>query len=182
VPHVIHAQRRALNMKKIHIAKNAFSLVEVLIFVVVFSLFFVTAATIVTSTLRITTENQNKIKANHYVEELGEWLRSEKEINWGGTIYLGSGPINSFTEQVTILNPNPVTDFCFNSSPIIEWPSSGTANCGFSMDGQFRRIATFSATISDSYVNQIAANISTEWHDGAAVKVTTIRKIFSIWE
>lgn len=169
-------------MKKLQKTKKAFSLVEVLIFVVVFSLFFITAATIVTTTLRITTTNQNKVKATHYIEELSEWLRSEKEVNWGGTIYSGSGPVSSFTEQVTLLNPNPKTDFCFNFSPIVEWPTTGASNCNFTMDGQFRRIATFSATISDSYVNQIAATISTEWHDGVGIKSATVQKIFSIWE
>ena len=93
---------------------KAFSLIEVLIFVVVFSLFFVTAASIVTTTLRITKENQNKIKASHYVEELREWLRSEKETNWGGSIYVGS--INSFTEQVS--QSSPTTGFCLIHPPL----------------------------------------------------------------
>lgn len=157
---------------------SAFSLIEVLIFVVVFSLFFVTAASIVTSTLRITKENQNKIKASHYVEELREWLRSEKETNWGGSIYVGS--ISSFTEQVS--QSSPTTSFCFNSSPIASWPSSGTFNCEFTLDSQFRRIATFSATIVSGFVNQISANISTEWKNGEEIRSIPLQSVFSIWE
>lgn len=162
--------------------EKAFSLIEVMIFVVVFSLFFITAATIVTTTLRISNTNQNKIKATHYVEDLGEWLKSEKELNWGGVIYSGSP--KSFTEQVTI-KYNPLkssTDFCFNASPIDAWPSSGTINCDFTLNNQFRRIATFSATVVDNYVNQISASISTEWKEGGAVKSISVQKTFSIWE
>lgn len=164
-------------MKHNNIIK-AFSLIEVLIFVVVFSLFFIIAASIVTSTLRITKENQNKIKASHYVEELREWLRSEKETNWGGSIYVGS--INSFTEQVS--QSSPTTSFCFNSSPIASWPAIGTTNCNFTLDGQYRRIATFSATIVNGFVNQISANISTEWKSGEEIRSIPLQSVFSIWE
>lgn len=174
----MHAPARAHNEMKHYKNQKAFSLIEVLIFVVVFSLFFVTAASVVTSTLRITKENQNKIKASHYLEELREWLRSEKETNWGGSIYVGS--INSFTEQVS--QSSPSTSFCFNSSPIGSWPASGTFNCGFSLEGQYRRIATFSATIVNGFVNQISANISTDWKDGEEIRSIPLQSVFSIWE
>jgi Tfp pilus assembly protein PilV len=163
---------------KVHQIPKAFSLIEVLIFVVVFSLLFITAAAIVTSTLRVTKENQNKIKASHFVEELREWLRSEKETNWGGSVYVGS--VNSFTEQVT--QSSPTTSFCFNSSPISAWPSTGTSNCNFTLDGQFRRIATFSATVVNGFVNQISANISTEWKNGEEIRLIPLQSVFSIWE
>lgn len=181
VPHVTRVRTPVPKLMKHNNNDSAFSLIEVLIFVVVFSLFFITAASIVTSTLRLTKENQNKIKATHYVEEMREWLRSEKEINWGGNIYVSS--VNSFTEQVTLYNlPLNKTDFCFNSSPIVQWPSSGSANCGFTLDGQYRRIATFSASIVDGFVKQISANISTEWKDGEEVRTIPLQAVYSIWE
>lgn len=166
---------------------KAFSLIEVLIFVVVFSLFFIIAATVVVSTLRITTTNQNKIKATHFNDELGEWLRSEKEVNWGGAVYVeGSGDADSFTEQSTLqysTNPNNNTSFCFDTALTQSWPSSGTTLCDFSLESKFRRMATFSADLTaDNYVTQITAIITTEWKEGNSVRSSSIQKVFSIWE
>lgn len=162
---------------------HAFSLIEVLVFVTVFSLFFVIASTVVTTTLRITKENQNKIRATHYAEELREWLLSEKEINWGGTVYNGSAP-ESFTEQTTALNnPSAKVSMCFNTSPIETWPGRGAGTCYLNMDDQFRRIATFSASVVDGeYVKQISAEIEVEWKEGAVMKKVPIKTAFSIWE
>ena len=166
---------------------KAFSLVEVLIFVVIFSLFFVVAASVVISSLRVTTTNQNKIKATHFNDELSEWLRSEKEINWGGLLYTPPQSADSFTEQATIEYPN--TSFCFNTTPIVKWETSGSFSCDFSLDNHFRRIATFSAVlaptiapVSPNYANQIKATITTEWMEGASVRSSVVNKLFSIWE
>lgn len=165
---------------------KSFSLIEVLIFVSILSLFFVTAAMVIVAVLQNTTTNQNKIKATHYVEELRSWIQSEKEINWGGEIYNPDNPVVSFTQQIS----QPQTDFCFNSSPITSWPSNaGASNCDFSLDNDFRRIATFSAVLADptsspggSYINQVSVNILVEWKDGARIYSTPLKTVFTIWE
>lgn len=178
-------------MKNTFKKQAAFSLVEVLIFTTVFALFFVLAATVVTTTLRITKENQNKIKATHYAEELKEWLQSEKEIDWGGTVFTGS--FDTFTEIATQANPPPYTgaipdtDFCFNASPIGDWPNrvaeGNPDNCYLMLENQFRRIATFSATVIDGeYVKQVSADISVSWKDGNMLRSIPLQVTFSIWE
>lgn len=168
---------------------KAFSLIEVLIFTTVFSLFFVLASTVVTTTLRITKENQNKIRATHYVEELKEWLQTEKEINWGGTAYSGSA-ITNFTEYATQAYPPPYntlpipdTDYCFNTAPVTAWPARGASNCNLMLDNQFRRIATFSASsIEGGYIKQISADISVEWNEGKIIYKVPLKVVFSVWE
>lgn len=160
---------------------KGFSLVEVLIFVTIFSLFFIIAATVITTTLRITKENQNKIKATHLAEELKEWLTSEKEINWGGNEYVST--VTSFTEQTTQSHATlPYTDFCFNDSPIPMWPNPGVSGCYMTLDGQFRRIATFSATPVGGYIKQVNAKIEVEWLEGAILKKVPVSVEFSVWE
>jgi len=164
---------------------KSFSLIEVLIFVSILSLFFVTAAMVIVAVLQNTTTNQNKIIATHYAEELRSWLQSEKETNWGGEIYIAP-PIINFTQHVS----QPLTDFCFNTSPVAGWPlSAGASNCGFSLDNGFRRIATFSAIFADpttspggTYINQVGVNISVEWMDRGRLYSSPLKTVFSIWE
>lgn len=158
---------------------TGFSLIEVLVFITVFSLFFIIAASVVTTTLRITKQNQNKIKATHYAEELKEWLQAEKEINWGGTAF--STQVTSFTEHTTI-SPT-LTDFCFNDNPISDWPNTGTSACYMMLDNQFRRIATFSASsVDNGYIKQINGDISVEWMDGKILHKVPLKVVFSVWE
>lgn len=162
---------------------KGFSLIEVLIFVTVFSLFFVMAAAVVTTTLRITKQNQNKIRATHYAEELREWLSSEKEINWGGSLCSGCIISNTtpFTERTTQVVPK--TDFCFNDPLLPQWPGPGASSCYMNLDNQYRRIATFSATsVVGGYVNQVGVSISVEWKEGSQTLIVPMQAVFSIWE
>lgn len=71
-------------MKKISIKlnKKGFSLVEVLVFTTVLSLFFVTAMAVATYNIRNTKVQEDRILATRYAEEVVEWLRYEKESDW----------------------------------------------------------------------------------------------------
>lgn len=59
--------------------ENAFTLIEILIFTAIVSVFFVVAAAVSAFSLGIMRTNENKIYATHYAEETIEWLRNEKE-------------------------------------------------------------------------------------------------------
>ncbi len=153
-----------------------------MIFTTVFSLFFVLAASVITTSLRITKANQKKVIATHYAEELREWLQAEKEINWGGTTYAG-GLITNFTEQVTQSTPAS-TEFCFNTAPLSpSWPSKGVGSCYFELEGQYRRMATFSATLMEgNFVKQISVRFSVEWKDGNYLYSVPLKAVYSVWE
>jgi len=62
--------------------KKSFSLIEVLVFVSILSIFFVAALTVSVYYLRMTKSQQYKIIATHLAEEAVEWLKSEKESDW----------------------------------------------------------------------------------------------------
>jgi prepilin-type N-terminal cleavage/methylation domain len=62
--------------------KKSFSLIEVLVFVSILSVFFVAALTVSVYYLRMTKSQQYKIIATHLAEEAVEWLKSEKESDW----------------------------------------------------------------------------------------------------
>ena len=132
--------------------KLGFSLIEVLVFVTILSLFFVAAMAIATYSLRNMKINQHKILASHYTEEGLEWVRSEKEDDWGqftdrgatgtgitycliglnwstatecGTNFeLGIPPI--FKREVNLINQvgNPVTEV--NVTMAVSWIEGGT--------------------------------------------------------
>ncbi len=62
--------------------KNSFSLIEVLVFITVLSLVFITATAVTIFSLRAMIISQHKILATHYAEEALEWVKSEKEKDW----------------------------------------------------------------------------------------------------
>lgn len=176
-----------MSLKKLNI-NNGFSLIEVLIFVSVFSLFFVMAAAVMTTSLKITKQNQDKILATHYAEDLQEWLEAEKNINWGGAV-CNSCAITSKSGFTEIITQTPGTNsFCFNditlhdNTTVNGWPPLGVSNCQMTMGGRYRRIATFSASVVDNFVNQVNVTISVDWMDGGHVKSVPLQSAFSIWE
>jgi len=168
--------------------QNGFTFVEVLVFASIFSVFFVTAITIVTFSLRQSQTNMNKLQAEHYANELLTWIRTEKEAYWGGQVYISPNPADSFTELATQNYPgSAITNFCFNSNAIV-WTtpiaSTVVANCGFNFHTIFRRYAVLSSTISASplAVTQVVAQVTVEWKEGVNVHKTTIQSAYTLWE
>ena len=134
-------------------------MMEVLIFVSILSLFFVTAAAITTASLRNLKVQEHKILATRYAEELLEWLRGEKEANW-----------NTFT--------NHTDTYCFNSSPITSWESPG--NClGYSLNNLYKREVTLTVQGTPSQVN---VSITVEWQETGNTYKVPLNTIFTIWE
>ncbi len=62
--------------------KSSFTLIEILVFVTILTLFFISAVTVTTYFLQTIKSQEYKILATHYVEEAVEWLKSEKEKDW----------------------------------------------------------------------------------------------------
>ncbi len=144
--------------------KQAFTLIEVLIFVTILSLFLITAAAIMTLSLRNTKINEHRIIATHSAEEVLEWLRGEREVDW-----------NSF---ITKSSASPGLTYCFNSSPPA-WPGSTGACTNYSLRGMYKRQVTLT---SDSSQISIGVSISVSWVEVGTMYSTPINTTFSIWE
>ena len=81
-----------------------FSIVEILVFVSIISFLFITLTATVTASLRRMSTAERRVYATHYAEELQEWLRAEKEVDWdafvnrdisgSGTVYCFNGELN----------------------------------------------------------------------------------------
>lgn len=165
--------------------KRGFSLIEVLIFVSVLSVFFISAISISTVTVRNMQINEHKIIATKHAEELVEWLRSEKENDWGGAEWTSSsGAPLSFTERVT--RSGSVTTYCFNSTTI-DWSSRGACSPAYgfpykNVSNFFKREATLSGTAVVGYINQVTVDIVVEWQELGNTYQVPIKTVFSIYE
>jgi len=60
---------------------KGFTLIEILIFTSIVSVFFITAAAVSAFSLSIMRTNENRIYATHYAEEVSEWLLNEKDAS-----------------------------------------------------------------------------------------------------
>ena len=62
--------------------RRGFTLIEVLVFTAIVSIFYVVAAAVSAYSLGVMKTNENKVYATHYADEVNEWLRNQKESDW----------------------------------------------------------------------------------------------------
>jgi prepilin-type N-terminal cleavage/methylation domain len=140
--------------------KKSFTLIEVLIFVTILSLFFVAATTVTIVSLRNLKVQEHKILATRYAQELVEWLRGEKEIDW-----------NQFTTHTGT--------YCFNSSQITSWGSRG--NCsGYGLNNLYKREVTLTVQGNPAY--QVNVSITVLWQELGQTYQVPINTVFTVWE
>ncbi len=163
---------------------KSFSLVEVLVFTVIVSMFFVVAAAVTTGSLRNMKVNEHKLVATHYARQLEEWLRSEKERDWGGNQYSGAciNATCNFTEQAT---KSGLTSYnCFNSAVVSSWPASYASSnpCGstYALSSTFKRDVTFTSAPVSGYIGQVNVTITVTWVElGGVSNNVTIKTLFN---
>jgi len=142
--------------------KKSFSLIEVLIFVTILSLFLISAATVITFSMHQNTIKVNMLKATHYNEQLLDWLRTQKETDW--SIFTRSAGNSTV---------------CFNTEPI----SSFSNDCSNKLDsGAFNRVAYFTTDNSSGIATQVNVKIITSWQEGGNSYSTQLSGLFTVWE
>ena len=104
--------------------------------------------------------NQHKLVATHYAEELREWIRGQKEINWDS---FATGKMGTW---------------CFETEPVAAWPSAGSC-ADYSLDSLYKREVILSA---NAEVTQVTAEITVSWREGANVFSVPLKTIYSIYE
>lgn len=151
-----------------HVSRRGFSLIEVLIFATIFSLFFVAASSIVTLTVRNLLISQHKILATRYAQELEEWLKGEQEKDF-----------DAFKIRSSLL---PGTTYCFNGG--LAWPASA-GPCGVNdFSGVYNitgnpRIYKREVVLTELGEFNIKADITLSWKEGADNRIfTTKRTVF----
>lgn len=144
--------------------KKSFSLIEVLIFVTIMSLFFIVAIAAVTVSIRQMVASQHKILATHYAQELMQWLKDEKE----------SGGWQDFT---TIYNGR----LCFNNKDDLK---NSTSPCPDPIVGYlniepaiFQRYAIISGSGNARNVSVIVT-----WQEVSNKQSVNLNSTFTVWE
>lgn len=142
--------------------RAGFSLIEVLIFSVLFSMVFLGVTSAMISSLRNTKQSQRRIMATYYAGELKDWLKGQKELNF-----------SNFPKSGTQ---------CFNTSPIASWGVTGNCGSSFTLgqgsDIVFKRYVTFTNGTS----TQVNVNITVEWNEGNVVTTLPLNTRFTSWE
>ena len=147
--------------------QKGFSLIEVLIFITIISIFFVVTASISISMIRNTKINERKVIAIRYAEELLEWLRAEKDIDW-----------NVFTTHA----PTAGQEYCFNADP------SGWINsppCLYELDSLYKRTVKLTGLNTpppDNTTYQVNVEVVVEWLESGSIYNVPLHTTFSIWE
>lgn len=131
--------------------RQAFTLIEVLVFTAILSLVFVTTLAIATQALRISKNAERRTIATHYAGQLSEWLLAESEADW-----------DSFVANRT---SSAATIFCFNASPITSWPTVGDCTTP-GLGTVFKRTATLTRTPVANGQYQVEVFVVVTWNEG----------------
>ena len=142
---------------------KAFSLIEVLIFISILSIFFVAVSTVTVSSLRNMKINEHKILARYYAEQLLEWVRDQKEADW--IVFLSKSAVD------------PGKRYCFNS-PTLSWPSEGQCT-NYGLLNFFKRELKLVTTSSGSQINAL---VTINWQEVGNNYSIPLATVFSIWE
>ena len=101
--------------------RKSFSLIEVLVFITILSLFFVAALAVTTFSLRNMKSAEYKILASHLAEEGIEWVKSEKEGDWTQFITHDTGGGTTYClNNLKWISPTPCGDYTLGTPSIFK--------------------------------------------------------------
>lgn len=147
-------------------SKDGFTILEVLLFTTLISLVFVAIAYLATFSLVSSRLSTHKVVATHFAEELEEWLRGEKEVDW-----------NTFAAKA---NTEGLL-YCVNAIPAdISVLTSGTG-CGstYGLAPIYKREVTLKKNEDGT---QVVVTVRVEWKENNNTFAVPISTIFSVWE
>ncbi len=158
----MHIRRHILSQKGL-------SLLEVLAFVTILSLIFVSIAYSTGQSIKRTKFNEQKLIATRYAEELEEWIRGEKEVDWTTfyDLYAGSpGKTYCFDDTVYDVNNN------------MSWPTEGSCNGVYGLRDTYVR----EVILTQSLNSQVQVVIEVRWRDAQNTFNVPINTILTKWE
>jgi len=141
------------------VLKKGFSLAEVLIFVTILSLFFVSAVTITTFNLRNLKIQEHKILATRYAEEGIEWVKQEKEDDW------------------QVFTAHTETNYCLNT---LSWTSGLCSIYSLGAPAFLKRDLVM--TNSGSPVDKVTINLTVSWMENNVEQRVILKSVLNLWE
>lgn len=144
--------------------KKSFTLIEILVFTTIISIFFIAAMSVTVFFLKNIKTQQYKIIATHLLKEAIEWLKYEKEFDW-----------NTFA--LRDVNNGLGTTYCLND---LSWNSQGSCFQTFGSPLIFKRELIIKKL--NNPVTKIELTITVSWNDVGSVNKITSKQILSIIE
>lgn len=140
---------------------GGFTLIEILVFTALVSVFFVVAAAVSAFAINVMKSNENRLYATHYAEETLEWLRNEKEVDW-------------------VTFNTHISNWCMVS---LGWTSGGpcptTGATSFQLSSKFNR----DVSLSTDAASNVVALVTVSWKDISGITRSVITKtVFSQFE
>ncbi|PIP15142.1 hypothetical protein COW98_01170 [Candidatus Roizmanbacteria bacterium CG22_combo_CG10-13_8_21_14_all_35_9] len=147
--------------------KKAFSLIEVLVFVTILTLFFIAAISVVTYLVSTLKTNEYKVIASHYAEEGLEWIRSQKEEDWMEFVAKDTSAGNGTTYCLKTLN----------------WATASSCNLSdlFGTPSIFKREAVI-AKIPGTPITQVDVQVAVSWQERGRSMSIPLKTVLKLWE
>jgi len=136
---------------------TGFTLIEVVVFLVVFSVALITIVSTVTYSSVLIEDSKHKVIGTRFGEELLEWVKFQKDL-------LGYEAVRA---KVPTLS-NAAT-FCFNTLNLQTWPSVGACS-GYNLKNFYKRELTLTKVSAD----ELVATIVLSWRILDKVKTHTL--------
>ncbi|MCS6956231.1 MAG: type II secretion system GspH family protein [Patescibacteria group bacterium] len=143
--------------------KKSFSLIEILVFMTILSIFFIGALSVSVFYLKTLKKEQYKILATHFLEESSEWIKSEKESDWNNFSSFSSSKGTVYClENLSFKNINNCSGYNLGNPKI------------------FKREITLKSL--DSPTTKIEATINVFWIEGNGENKVSSKLILAINE
>lgn len=145
--------------------QSAFSLIEVLIFTALIAIVLIGMSYVTLLSVRGARFSEDKTRALRYGQQLQEWMRGQKELQWNTFV-------SSLSEGTYCVNaiPSAMSDF-----------SSLQGSCTtHALASKYKRELVIDDIASDG--SQVSFTVSVYWNDGGAVQRATVSSAFSVLE
>ncbi|QQS43577.1 hypothetical protein IPM65_05505 [Candidatus Roizmanbacteria bacterium] len=162
-----------LSHHKIIKQKEAFSLIEVIVFMTLVSIVLISAVGFTMRLVHNMSYNQHKLYATHYVQDLKEWLDGEREADWQA--------FQSYSSQAG-------TTYCANNALAITdtLASLSTGTCPFTGVGTqdprvFRRTLILTKDVAGT-ATRVTALLEVAWMEDGVQQTESITTVYSLWQ
>src|SRR3989344_5893759 len=167
---------------------KAFTLIEIMIFVSLLSMVLIVAVGYVTRLLMNMKVNEHKIYATFYVEEVSEWLISERYADWDGFqskadatptgfIYCFNNNLD-LDDTVAILDPSyttPNANRPYRVADPTNCPRTGITGNSPSI---FRRVVTLKKNAAVN-ATQVTTRVAVSWTDNEVPYTQQVENVYT---
>ena len=151
---------------------KAFTLIEIMIFVSLLSMVLIVTVGYVTRLLMNMKVGEHKIYATFYVEEVSEWLISERFADWDGfqgrASFSATGTTYCLNDNLNLNNTIAILD-----SKIFPCPFNGITGNNPLI---FRRTVTLR---KNAAATQVIANVAVSWVDNGVTYTQQVENVYT---